>query len=322
MQVHAVARAAPTALNVPLETLQIKCAIFREALLAWRLTLEQVRPAVVGAALSASVMRLRRLDYIAFVGDVPVPQRPSLTPIFWEPGCIHAERDALALELRRRLEARSCQLSDQRHNIADIDEVIATELSRFAANGPDGQAEHRDGAGAHGGLSSDADVVTIDLAALPPLPPVALAATGTARLPDVCCGNPRAEIPSDSGFGQGAPRQAAVSQLVASASPDCQEAEVASVSPSDNQQEQHRRAAASQVMTSISTAGSQQDTQHQAGAAQRYLQPSTVLMMSNAKFIERYPRFERWLRRRQRSAILEGRADFWCGRRPPVNPTA
>jgi hypothetical protein len=254
--------------------MQLKCAIFREALLAWGLTLDEVRPAVVGAALTASVMRLRRLDYVTFVGDVPVRRQPSLTPIFWEPATgTHLERDRRGASDLCSLEAYGGQF----HQGLDL---AHTALNGVAAAVADTELPPRAAAAQHieGGLDAVAVGEPSDINST--AQHVKTWHVGHADLPEALA------IPDRSRFPDPDNDRSHLPLAVASAADSC----------------------------------SSQDVLQEAEASQRCLQPSTVLMMPMAKFAERYPRFERWLRRRQRSAFMEGREDFWCGKRLCMAP--
>lgn len=65
--------ATPTLLNIPRSTLETKTASLKHSLDVWQLSLEDLTPSVLGCALTASLPRLLRLQYIAFLGHYAVP---------------------------------------------------------------------------------------------------------------------------------------------------------------------------------------------------------------------------------------------------------
>jgi hypothetical protein len=60
--------AAPTLLNISPSTLETKAASLKHSLDVWQLSLQDLTPSVLGCALTASLPRLLRLQYVAFLG--------------------------------------------------------------------------------------------------------------------------------------------------------------------------------------------------------------------------------------------------------------
>lgn len=69
MQIRTLITAKPTLLNLSEENLASKVAVLQPALAARELTLDDWTPATLGAALSASLKVMVRLEYAAFAGN-------------------------------------------------------------------------------------------------------------------------------------------------------------------------------------------------------------------------------------------------------------
>ena len=76
MQVRALVLAMPTLLNLQPTTAASRLATLRRILAAWKVRQTALSPTVLGMALTASPLRLSRLEYVAFLGQMRLPGSP------------------------------------------------------------------------------------------------------------------------------------------------------------------------------------------------------------------------------------------------------